>query len=88
VAGRLTKASRLLNVAGAGLLALGRGRRPVAAAGGAMVMAAALCTRYAVFEAGMASARDPKYTVVPQRTRLEQGLGHRQGEQVERTPAN
>jgi len=30
-------------------------------------------TRFGVFEAGMASARDPKYTVVPQRERLQRG---------------
>jgi hypothetical protein len=29
-------------------------------------------TRFGVFEAGLTSARDPKYTVVPQRERLEQ----------------
>jgi hypothetical protein len=34
-------------------------------------MAGACCERFAVFEAGQASARDPKYTVVPQRERLE-----------------
>jgi hypothetical protein len=28
-------------------------------------------TRMGIFEAGMQSARDPKYTVVPQRERLE-----------------
>jgi hypothetical protein len=36
-------------------------------------------TRFGVFDAGMASARDPKYTVVPQRERLaarEDGQGH------------
>jgi hypothetical protein len=27
-------------------------------------------TRFGIFEAGLASARDPKYTVVPQRERL------------------
>jgi hypothetical protein len=27
-------------------------------------------TRFGIFEAGLASARDPKYTVVPQRQRL------------------
>jgi hypothetical protein len=29
------------------------------------------CTRFGVFEAGLESARDPKYVVVPQRERLE-----------------
>jgi len=34
------------------------------------VAAGSLLTRFGVFEAGLASARDPKYTVVPQRERL------------------
>jgi hypothetical protein len=29
-------------------------------------------TRFGIFEAGLASAKDPKYTVVPQRKRLEE----------------
>ena len=48
----------------------GRGRRVVAAASGAALIAASAATRWGVFHAGMASARDPKYTVVPQRERL------------------
>jgi hypothetical protein len=36
-------------------------------------MAGSLCTRLGVFEAGMQSARDPKYTVVPQRERVDRG---------------
>ena len=39
---------------------------------GLALMAGSACTRFGVFEAGQASARDPKYTVVPQRERLEQ----------------
>jgi hypothetical protein len=31
---------------------------------------ASALTRFGVFHAGQASARDPKYTVVPQRARL------------------
>ena len=34
-------------------------------------MAGSACTRFGVFEAGQESARDPKYTVVPQRQRLD-----------------
>jgi protein NrfD len=41
-------------------------------AGGAAVIAGAVCERWAVFRAGFESARDPKYTVGPQRARLEQ----------------
>jgi hypothetical protein len=41
---------------------------------GAALMAGSLCTRMGVFEAGLASARDPKYTVVPQRERVDRGV--------------
>jgi hypothetical protein len=37
---------------------------------GAGLLAGSLCGRFSTFEAGQASARDPKYTVVPQRERL------------------
>jgi len=51
---------------------VGRARRVVAAVSGAALMGASAATRWAVFHAGMASARDPKYTVVPQRERLNE----------------
>ncbi|HEY4703666.1 MAG TPA: polysulfide reductase, partial [Streptosporangiaceae bacterium] len=38
---------------------------------GVTLLAASALTRYGIFEAGMASARDPKYTVVPQRKRQQ-----------------
>jgi len=70
-AGRLLKASRALTIGGAvGAVALG-GNRVTAALSGAALMAASVCTRFGVFEAGMVSAIDPKYTVEPQRERLE-----------------
>jgi hypothetical protein len=34
------------------------------------VLAGELCLRWSVFKAGFQSARDPKYTVEPQRHRL------------------
>ena len=43
-----------------------------AALSGAALMAASVATRWGIFHAGMASARDPKYTVVPQRKRLDE----------------
>ena len=46
-------------------------------------MAGSACTRFGVFEAGLASAKDPKYTVVPQRERL----ARRQAEQAEQAAA-
>ena len=56
--------------AGAGLLALGgRRSRAAAVAGGALVLAGELALRWSIFRAGFQSARDPKYTVVPQKAR-------------------
>jgi len=50
----------------------GRARRVVAAVSGAALMGASAATRLGMFHAGVASARDPKYTVVPQRERLNE----------------
>ncbi|MEU4833622.1 NrfD/PsrC family molybdoenzyme membrane anchor subunit [Streptosporangium sp. NPDC023615] len=71
VSGRLMRAARVLTVAG-GLLAplAGRGRTLTALSGLALT-GGALCTRFGVLRAGKASAADPRYTVVPQRARLE-----------------
>jgi hypothetical protein len=52
---------------------LGRRSRAVSALAGASLLAASAMTRFGVFEAGMASARDPKYTIVPQRRRGRSG---------------
>ena len=38
---------------------------------GLTLLAGSACTRFGVFEAGQESAKDPKYTVVPQRERLD-----------------
>lgn len=57
-----------VGVAGAALAS--RRSRTVSAVSGAALMAGSAFTRFAVFEAGMISARDPKYIVVPQRERL------------------
>ncbi len=71
-AGRLMRASRTLTVAGAAGAALVAARSRVGAAlSGVALLAGSACTRFAIFEAGQASARDPKYTVVPQRERLD-----------------
>ena len=50
----------------------GRPRRMIAALSGAALMAASVTTRWGIFHAGLASARDPKYTVVPQRKRIDE----------------
>ncbi len=71
--GRLMSVSRTLTAVAAGAtLLLGRRSRAVSALAGATVVAASVMTRFGIFEAGLASARDPKYTVVPQRERAEQ----------------
>jgi DMSO reductase anchor subunit len=69
-AGAFLRASQVLTLAGvAGALA-GRRSRLVSALSGVALTTASACTRFAVFHAGVRSAEDPKYTVVPQRERL------------------
>ncbi|HTU28734.1 MAG TPA: NrfD/PsrC family molybdoenzyme membrane anchor subunit [Solirubrobacteraceae bacterium] len=71
-AGRKMRVAKALTTLGAAGAALAAGRsRPAAALCGAALVAGSLCTRLGIFEAGMMSARDPKYTVVPQRERLQ-----------------
>jgi hypothetical protein len=48
----------------------GRRSRRATRAGAALVLAGGLCTRWSVYSAGFASARDPRYTVHVQRERL------------------
>ena len=70
-AGRFGRLSKGLTAAGAGLLSLkGRRSRAAAITGSALVLAGELALRWSVFKAGFQSARDPRYTVVPQRERL------------------
>jgi len=71
-AGAFKRAAVGLTATGAGLLARrGSRSRRAAAVGGALVCAGELCVRWSVFKAGFQSARDPKYTVGPQRARAE-----------------
>ena len=69
-AGTLMRAARACTASGLGLAILGGRTRAGAVASGTLLAAGSLLTRFGVFDAGMASARDPKYTVVPQRERL------------------
>jgi hypothetical protein len=69
-AGKLLRAAKSCTAAGAALTVVAGRRRAGAVAAGALLAAGSLLTRFGVFEAGMASAKDPKYTVVPQRERL------------------
>jgi formate-dependent nitrite reductase membrane component NrfD len=51
----------------------GARRRTAALAGGALMLGGALAERFSVFKAGFQSARDPRYTIAPQRRRLHDG---------------
>ena len=69
-AGAMLKWSERLAVAG-GLGALLGGRnRIIAAASGLALLGASALTRFGVFEAGLESAKDPRYTIEPQKKRL------------------
>jgi hypothetical protein len=72
-AGTLLRTARALTVAGAlGGTLLGGRHRAASALSGLALLTGSACTRFGIFAAGIASAEDPKYTVVPQRERLEQ----------------
>lgn len=68
-AGRYTRAAKWLSAAGAVASAFGRRRPVLRVVGAGMLLGAALAERWAVYRAGFISARDPKYTVGPQRAR-------------------
>ena len=70
-AGRLAKLAKGLSAAGAAVTAVAGRRRGRALAGASLVLAGGMCLRWAVYKAGFESARDPRYTVAPQRERLE-----------------
>lgn len=70
-AARLLRTAETLSLGGAlGGAVLGRTSRLAAVTSGAALLTASALVRFGVFEAGCVSARDPKYTVVPQRSRL------------------
>lgn len=73
-AGTLGTVAERLAMAGLAALTLGRKRPWLARAGGALVVVGAAVERYAVFNAGVQSAADPKYVVVPQRERLASNM--------------
>jgi formate-dependent nitrite reductase membrane component NrfD len=68
--GTLLRLSEALAVAGGIGTLLGGRRRRVAAASGLALAAASALTRFGVFEAGIRSAKDPRYTIEPQKRRL------------------
>lgn len=70
-AGKRLKAARTLTALGAlGAATLASRSRSAALLSGAALLTGSALTRFGLFEAGMASARDPRYTVEPQRERL------------------
>jgi formate-dependent nitrite reductase membrane component NrfD len=74
--GTLARTAKVLTAVGAMAIGgWGHRRRSAAVLGGAALLGGALAERFAVFRAGFASAKDPKFTVGPQRERVEAGLG-------------
>lgn len=74
-AGVIMRAARAATIAGGvGAAASARVRGPrgrlLGAVSGVLLNLASVALRFGVFEAGMASARDPEYTVRPQRERM------------------
>jgi formate-dependent nitrite reductase membrane component NrfD len=71
-AGRYLKAAKILTAGGAiGTWLGGRRSRITSALSGVALLAGSVCTRFGIVHAGQQSAADPRYTVEPQRRRLE-----------------
>lgn len=68
-AGKLLRTAETLATVGSVAALLSRRSRTAAVVSGLCLTGAGLATRFGIFEAGCASARDPRYTVVPQRER-------------------
>jgi DMSO reductase anchor subunit len=68
--GRMSTAAKLLAGAGAAVIGtLGRRNALAARSGAVLMLSGVMLTRWSIFRAGFESARDPKYTVEPQRRR-------------------
>ncbi len=70
---RFLRLARGLAAAGAVAAVTGRRSRVLSALGGAALLAGSICTRCGVYQAGLVSAADPRFTVLPQRQRLDAG---------------
>ncbi|MDQ1617017.1 MAG: hypothetical protein QOJ60_2956 [Actinomycetota bacterium] len=79
----LLQAGKLLTAGGVATVLVGRRSRTLSAVGGLTLLAASFLTRLGIFEAGVASAEDPRYTVAPQRARLAE-RGAREGKPSDR----
>jgi formate-dependent nitrite reductase membrane component NrfD len=70
---RYERAARVATGAGIVIGALlGKRSRLASAAAGAALLAGSALVRFAIFETGVTSAENPRYTVAPQRRRLQQ----------------
>jgi len=71
--GRLNTVSKLLTATGAAILAArGKRSRRAAVTGAGLMTIGEVAFRFAIFKAGDVSARDPRYTVEPQRRRADE----------------
>ncbi|MFJ3336083.1 NrfD/PsrC family molybdoenzyme membrane anchor subunit [Streptomyces sp. NPDC086766] len=76
----LRRASEFLTLGGAlAAVTVARRSRPAAAAAGLALLAGSVLQRFGVFDAGVASTKDPAYVVVPQRARLRDRSGEPTG---------
>lgn len=68
-AGRFAKLAAGCTAGGAAVVAIAGRKRLGSLVGGGLLLAGSVFERFAVYKAGVQSASDPKYTVVPQRER-------------------
>jgi hypothetical protein len=68
--GGYVRAGKILSGIGLAGALLGRRNRVLSAVAGTALIAASAATRWGIFHAGIQSAIDPKYTIIPQRQRL------------------
>lgn len=68
---RYAQVAEAATITGVALSIAGRRHRLLSALGGLGLLVGSVSTRFTIFEAGLNSADDPKYTIVPQRERLE-----------------
>jgi hypothetical protein len=64
------RAARALSAAGVAGALLGRRSRALSAESGGLLLVASALIRFGIFGGGVASSKDPKYTVLPQRERV------------------
>jgi hypothetical protein len=70
--GKYVKAGKALSALGSAAALVSARSRTAGVAAGTALIAASAATRWGIYHAGLASAADPKYTVVPQRQRRDQ----------------